>query len=92
MEAAINTLVSQFKAFAGKEGSSHTLSKDELQNLLTSQLPNYAKVLSLEPWLKDFHVSSARGGLNLNQLGGLFAKTQTQPGQGCLEQEYVQTI
>ncbi|XP_036448664.1 protein S100-A13-like [Colossoma macropomum] len=43
MEAAINTLVSQFKAFAGKEGSSNTLSKDEFQKLLTSQLPNYVK-------------------------------------------------
>ncbi|MCI4374764.1 hypothetical protein PGIGA_G00009820 [Pangasianodon gigas] len=43
MEAAINTLVSQFKAFAGKEGSNHTLSKNELQSLLTSQLPNYTK-------------------------------------------------
>ncbi|KAI4901602.1 hypothetical protein NFI96_026401, partial [Prochilodus magdalenae] len=43
MEAAINTLVSQFKTYAGKEGSSYTLSKDEFQNLLRSQLPNYVK-------------------------------------------------
>lgn len=45
MEAAITTLVSQFKVFAGKDGSTSTLSKDEFQNLLTSQLPSYAKVL-----------------------------------------------
>lgn len=44
MEAAINILVSQFKAFAGKEGPSHTLSRDEFQSLLSSQLPNYMKV------------------------------------------------
>ncbi|XP_066539407.1 protein S100-A13-like [Hoplias malabaricus] len=43
MEAAINTLVSQFKAFAGREGSADTLSKNEFQDLLTSQLPNYVK-------------------------------------------------
>uniref|UniRef100_A0A3P8VGD3 Protein S100-A13-like n=2 Tax=Cynoglossus semilaevis TaxID=244447 RepID=A0A3P8VGD3_CYNSE len=46
MEAAITTLVSQFKVFAGKDGSTSTLSKDEFQNLLTSQLPSYAKNFS----------------------------------------------
>lgn len=45
MEAAICTLVSQFKTYAGKDGSASTLSKDEFHKLLTSQLPNYAKVL-----------------------------------------------
>lgn len=44
MEAAICTLVTQFKAYAGKDGSASTLSKDEFQNLVTSQLPNYVKV------------------------------------------------
>ncbi|XP_022603015.1 protein S100-A13-like [Seriola dumerili] len=43
METAISTLVSQFKAYAGKDGSASTLSKDEFQNLVTSQLPNYVK-------------------------------------------------
>ncbi|XP_030639536.1 protein S100-A13-like [Chanos chanos] len=43
MEAAINTLVSQFKVFAGKDGSSDTLSKDEFQSLVVSQLPNFVK-------------------------------------------------
>lgn len=44
MEAAINTLVTQFKTFAGKDGCSNTLSRDEFQNLLTAQLPNLVKV------------------------------------------------
>lgn len=44
MEAAICTLVSQFKTFAGKDGSSSTLSKEEFHNLVTSQLPNFVKV------------------------------------------------
>ncbi|KAM9838419.1 protein S100-A11 [Aulostomus maculatus] len=46
MEAAILTLVTQFKTFAGKDGSSSTLSKDEFHNLVTSQLPNYVKSFS----------------------------------------------
>ncbi|KAM9339983.1 protein S100-A11 [Symphorus nematophorus] len=41
MEDAICTLVTQFKHYAGKDGSSSTLNKDEFQNLVTSQLPNY---------------------------------------------------
>lgn len=44
MEAAICTLVSQFKTFAGSDGSSSTLSKEEFQKLVTSQLPNFVKV------------------------------------------------
>ncbi|KAL7883096.1 hypothetical protein SRHO_G00007540 [Serrasalmus rhombeus] len=43
MESAINVLVSQFKAYAGKDGSLHTLSKDEFQNLVATQLPNLVK-------------------------------------------------
>ncbi|KAF3707327.1 Protein S100-A11 Calgizzarin Protein S100-C S100 calcium-binding protein A11 [Channa argus] len=43
MEAAICTLVNEFKVYAGKDGSSSTLSKDEFHNLVTSQLPNYVK-------------------------------------------------
>ncbi|XP_062311967.1 protein S100-A13-like [Osmerus eperlanus] len=44
MEAAIAVLVAQFKAFAGgSDGSTDTLSKGELQNLITSQLPNLVK-------------------------------------------------
>lgn len=44
MEAAICTLVSQFQSFAGKDGSSSTLSKEEFHNLVSSQLPNFVKV------------------------------------------------
>ncbi|CAK6949251.1 protein S100-A11 [Scomber scombrus] len=43
MEDAICTLVTQFKTYAGKDGSASTLSKEEFQNLVTSQLPNYVK-------------------------------------------------
>ncbi|XP_028820562.1 protein S100-A11 [Denticeps clupeoides] len=43
MESAINELVSQFKIFAGKDGSSQTLSKDEFQSLIVSQLSNLVK-------------------------------------------------
>ncbi|XP_041810807.1 protein S100-A11 [Chelmon rostratus] len=43
MEAAICTLVTQFKTYAGKDGSSSTLSKDEFQSLVIAQLPNYVK-------------------------------------------------
>ncbi|XP_069032504.1 protein S100-A11 [Embiotoca jacksoni] len=43
MEAAITTMVTEFKAHAGKDGSSSTLSRDEFQNLVTSQLPNLVK-------------------------------------------------
>lgn len=70
MEAAICTLVAQFKTFAGKDGSSSTLSKEEFHNLVTSQLPNFVKVdpegwrepnaavkLTLLQYLKIFHHS-----------------------------------
>ncbi|KAG7325587.1 hypothetical protein KOW79_010512 [Hemibagrus wyckioides] len=43
MEPAINVLVAQFKTFASKDGSSHTLSKEEFQTLVASQLPNLVK-------------------------------------------------
>ncbi|XP_071764412.1 protein S100-A11 [Centroberyx gerrardi] len=43
MEDAINTLVSQFKTYAGKDGSSSTLSKEEFRSLVISQLPNFVK-------------------------------------------------
>ena len=50
MEAAISVLVSQFKAFAGKDGSSDTLSRDEFQSLVVSQLPNLVKVIMDAAW------------------------------------------
>ncbi|XP_026145539.1 protein S100-A11 isoform X1 [Carassius auratus] len=45
MESAINVLVSQFKTYAAKDGSANTLSKEEFQSLVTSQLPNFVKNL-----------------------------------------------
>lgn len=44
MEPAISTLITQFKTYAGKDGSSSTLSKDEFHNLVTAELPNLVKV------------------------------------------------
>ncbi|KAJ8383808.1 hypothetical protein AAFF_G00214950 [Aldrovandia affinis] len=43
MESAISTLVSQFKTFAGKDGSSETLSKEEFHSLVVSQLANFVQ-------------------------------------------------
>ncbi|XP_075867918.1 protein S100-A11 [Nelusetta ayraudi] len=43
MEAAICTLVAEFKTYAGKDGSGSTLSKEEFHKLVTSQLSNYVK-------------------------------------------------
>ncbi|KAM4630352.1 protein S100-A11 [Polymixia lowei] len=43
MEAAIKVLVSQFKSYADKDGSSSTLSKEEFHSLVTAQLPNFVK-------------------------------------------------
>ncbi|XP_072226854.1 protein S100-A11 [Leuresthes tenuis] len=43
MESAITTIVTQFKVYAGNDGSSNTLSKDEFHSLVTSQLPNFVK-------------------------------------------------
>uniref|UniRef100_A0A3B4TMF6 Pre-B-cell leukemia transcription factor-interacting protein 1-like n=1 Tax=Seriola dumerili TaxID=41447 RepID=A0A3B4TMF6_SERDU len=43
MESAVAVLVSQFKAYAGSDGSSDTLSRDEFHRLVTSELPNMVK-------------------------------------------------
>ncbi|XP_068591971.1 protein S100-A13-like [Cebidichthys violaceus] len=43
MESAIGVLVSQFKTYAGSDGSSDTLSRDEFHRLVTSALPNFVK-------------------------------------------------
>lgn len=44
METAIGVLVSQFKAYAGRDGSSDTLSRDEFQKLVKSELSHFVKV------------------------------------------------
>ncbi|KAJ8378579.1 hypothetical protein AAFF_G00237910 [Aldrovandia affinis] len=43
MESAISILVSQFKAFAGKDGPASTLSREEFRSLVISQLPTLVK-------------------------------------------------
>ncbi|XP_069551623.1 protein S100-A11-like [Brachyistius frenatus] len=43
MESAICVLVSQFKIYAGSDGSSDTLSRDEFCRLITSELPTFVK-------------------------------------------------
>ncbi|XP_057210297.1 protein S100-A11 [Triplophysa rosa] len=57
MESAINVLVSQFKTYAGKDGSAYTLSKEEFKSLLTSQLTNLVKNAS-DPAVVDQLMSS----------------------------------
>ncbi|XP_068180814.1 protein S100-A11-like [Antennarius striatus] len=43
MESAISVLVSQFKKYAGTDGSSDTLSRDEFHRLVKSQLPHFVE-------------------------------------------------
>ncbi|KAM3858056.1 protein S100-A11 [Diretmus argenteus] len=57
MESAIGVLVAQFKTYAGKDGSSSTLSKDEFCSLVTSQLPTLVKNAS-DPGAIDQLMSS----------------------------------
>ncbi|XP_061674214.1 protein S100-A11 [Syngnathoides biaculeatus] len=57
MEAAILTLVSQFKAYAGDDGSASTLSRDEFHRLVSLQLPNFVKTAS-DPGAVDRLMSS----------------------------------
>lgn len=44
MESAIGVLVSQFKAYAGSDGSSDTLSREEFHRLVPAELPNFVTV------------------------------------------------
>ncbi len=59
MESAINVLVSQFKTYAGKDGSANTLSKEEFQSLVTSQLPNFVKVSLLSYYSISYGLSTS---------------------------------
>ncbi|XP_061574373.1 protein S100-A11-like [Cololabis saira] len=43
MESAIGVLLSQFKMYAGSDGSSDTLSRDEFRKLVKSELSNFVK-------------------------------------------------
>ncbi|XP_056154094.1 protein S100-A11 [Lampris incognitus] len=66
MEAAIKVLVSQFETYAGKDGSSSTLSKEEFRSLVISQLPNLVKNAS-DPGVID----QLMGSLDQNNDGEL---------------------
>ncbi|XP_054909810.1 protein S100-A11 [Poeciliopsis prolifica] len=83
MEAAITTIVSQFKAYAGNEGSSSTLSKDEFHKLVTSQLPNVVKNAS-DPASIDQLMSSIDenndGELTFSEFWQLIGKLASKQG------------
>ncbi|CAB1351266.1 unnamed protein product [Coregonus sp. 'balchen'] len=59
MESAINVLVSQFKTFAGKDGSSNTLSKGEFSSLVACQLPTFVKVNQSQSQMAPYFLCSA---------------------------------
>ncbi|XP_058475433.1 protein S100-A11 [Solea solea] len=79
MEAAIDTLVSQFKVFAGKDGSAGTLSKDEFQSLMNSQLPNCAKDLSIDQLMGSLDENND-GELTFSEFWQLIGKLASQRG------------
>ncbi|XP_032436678.1 protein S100-A11 [Xiphophorus hellerii] len=83
MEAAITTIVSQFKVYAGNEGSSSTLSKDEFHKLVTSQLPNFIKNAS-DPASIDQLMSSIDenndGELTFSEFWQLIGKLASKQG------------
>ncbi|XP_072303264.1 protein S100-A11 [Eucyclogobius newberryi] len=83
MEAAISTLVSQFKACAGKDGSASTLSKEEFQNLVSTHLPNFVK-LSSDPGAIDHLMSSlddnSDGELTFSEFWQLLGKLAREQG------------
>ncbi|KAM3613555.1 uncharacterized protein V6R79_001324 [Siganus canaliculatus] len=57
MESAIGVLVTQFKVYAGSDGSSDTLSKEEFHRLVQSELPNFVKTAG-DPAAMDQLMSS----------------------------------
>ncbi|XP_044028553.1 protein S100-A11 [Siniperca chuatsi] len=83
MEAAICTLVTQFKTYAGNEGSSSTLSKDEFQKLVSTQLPNYVKNAS-DPGVIDQLMGSLDenndGELTFSEFWQLIGKLASKQG------------
>ncbi|XP_036001179.1 protein S100-A13 [Fundulus heteroclitus] len=83
MEAAITTIVTQFKLYAGNEGSSSTLSRDEFQKLVTSQLPNFVKNAN-DPKALDQLMSSIDdnndGELTFSEFWQLIGKLASKQG------------
>ncbi|XP_019723486.1 protein S100-A11 [Hippocampus comes] len=82
MEAAILTLVRQFKEYAGHDGSASTLSRDEFHQLVASQLPNFVK--TGEPGAVDHLMSSldqnADGELTFCEFWQLIGKLAGKQG------------
>ncbi|XP_042361891.1 protein S100-A11 [Plectropomus leopardus] len=66
MEPAISTLVEQFKMYAGRDGSSSTLSKDEFHKLVECELPNHVKNAS-----DSMAIDQLMGSLDENNDGEL---------------------
>nr|XP_020479474.1 protein S100-A11-like [Monopterus albus] len=87
MEAAISTLITEFKKYAGKDGSSSTLSKDEFQSLVSSQLSHFVKNAS-DPGTIDQLMGSLDenndGELTFTEFWQLIGKVACQ--QGCFSQ------
>ncbi|KAM4725838.1 protein S100-A11 [Anableps anableps] len=83
MEAAITTIVSQFKVYAGNEGSSTTLSRDEFHKLVTSQLSNLVKNAS-DPGTIDLLMNSIDenndGELTFSEFWQLIGKLASKQG------------
>ncbi|XP_061597770.1 protein S100-A11 [Cololabis saira] len=83
MESAITTIVSQFKTYAGSDGSSSTLSKEEFRNLVASQLPNSVKNAS-DPGVIDQLMGSIDenndGELTFSEFWQLIGKLASKQG------------
>ncbi|XP_030002613.1 protein S100-A11 [Sphaeramia orbicularis] len=80
MEAAICTIVTQFKAHAGKDGSSSTLSKDEFQTLVTSELSNYAKNMSVDQLMGELDENND-GELTFSEFWKLIGTLASKQGE-----------
>ncbi|XP_057684321.1 protein S100-A11 [Corythoichthys intestinalis] len=82
MEAAILTLVNQFKAYAGNDGCAGTLSRDEFHQLVAAQLPNFVK--TGDSGAVDRLMSSldqnADGELTFDEFWQLIGKLAAQQG------------
>ncbi|XP_051926224.1 protein S100-A11 [Hippocampus zosterae] len=82
MEAAILTLVQQFKEYAGRDGSAATLSRDEFRQLVASQLPNFVE--TAEPDAAERLMSSldqnGDGELTFSEFWQLIGKLASKQG------------
>ncbi|KAL7381682.1 hypothetical protein ABVT39_009408 [Epinephelus coioides] len=83
MESAICTLVTQFKTYAGQNGDSSTLSKDEFRSLVSSQLPNYVKNASDSKAMEELMGSldeNSDGELTFSEFWQLIGKLASKQG------------